>query len=122
MAKMTCLKNTESTLGNQKFVFVNIEKPSTQGTGGGPAGGTLTERIEKKLNTSLNVDSKFGPDFNTVLEDLGRKAKEKNPALSAESIRQNFSDALAPGKTPDEVWAYLQKEKCQTAEIVDGRL
>lgn len=120
MEKLLHSYNKASESKTHRFIFKNIEKTATQPTG--TSGGSLNERMEKKFNTTLNVESAFNPDFNVVLNELGKKAAEKNPELSAESIKQNLIDTLKPGKTLDDVWAYLQSKDCQTAAIMDGHL
>ncbi len=119
MEKLLYLKNREGTAEKQKFIFLSIEKPSGQASGTGTL--SLAETMEKKFNTNLNVETPFSADFNAVLENLGNQAKEKNPELSAESVRQNLTDTLDPGKTLDEIRDYLQSKGCRTAAIVDGR-
>jgi len=119
MQKLLCLKNPENVATKQKFVFKGIETPPSQTSS---SGGSLTQRLEKKINFTLNVDTNFSSDANAVFDDLGKKAAEKNPALSAESLKKNLNDTLAPGKTIDQVWSYLQDKQCQTAAIVDGHL
>lgn len=119
MKKLLYLKNQKKALEKQKFAFYSIEKPSGQSTS---SGGSLTQRIEKKFNTSLNVETAFKPDLNALFSDLGQKAGEKNPALNGDSIRQNLADTLAPGKTLDDVSKHLQDNGCQTAAIMDGHL
>lgn len=116
MQKLICFKATRET---NTFIFKNIEKPAAQAP---TTGGSLAERVEHNLNPNLNVESLFNPDYNMVFNDLGAKAKEKNPDLNPDSIKQNLTDTLAPGKTMELAWAYLQENACQTAAIVDGRL
>jgi len=119
MKNLLYLKNQANTFSKQKFVFKSVEKPSNQPSGAAP--GSIAERMEKKFNTNLNVETKF-TDLNAVLDDLGKKAQGKNPALSPDSIRTNLEDTLAPGKSLDDIMAHLKSKSCQTAAIIDGNL
>lgn len=123
MQKPTYLKNQANAAEKRKFVFKALEKPSNQPAGGGGAApGSLGEQMEKKYNTNLNVDVKFNDNHDAMFIELGEKAQKKNPDLSAESIKLNMTDTLVPGKTLEDVWAYLQSNKCETAAIVEGHL
>ncbi len=118
MHNLLYLKNKETSFTKAKFVFQKMEKPSAQP----PAPGSLAERIEKKFNTNLNVESNFNPDLNLALNDLGKKAQEKNNLLNAESIKQNLQSNLAEGKTVEDAWAFLQSKNCKTIAIINGDL
>lgn len=124
MKNLLICNNQETTSYKEKFVFVGLEiaKSKASGTTPPPRTESLGESMERKFNTSLNVETNFNPEYLTVLKDLGKKAQEKNPELNPESIKTNITETLAPGKTIEEVWKYLQENGCQTALINDGHL
>ena len=105
---------------NPRFVFqTNIEKPSAQAAGG------LAQSFKEQnelYNRNLNVRAELNADPKKTFEDLAKKASEKNPAITPDSIAKNFRDALKDGTKVEDVWKYLEDNGCNMAAIIEGLL
>ncbi len=121
MEKLLYLYNKATESKTNRFVFKNVEKPAAQPASTEPPKGFMQE-FKQEFNTNLNVQTAFTDNPDEVFAKLAEEAKKTNPALTAESIRQNFMDTLQAGKTLEEAWQFLKTKDAQTAAIIQGLL
>lgn len=122
MEKLLHSYNKASESKTHRFVFKNVEKPAAQPASGEPQKPGFMQEFKQEYNTELNVQTAFTDNPDEVFAKLAEEAKKTNPALTAESIKQNFMDTLQAGKNLEEAWQYLKTKDAQTAAIIQGLL